>query len=99
MYSISLTSVLLIFMSKAFKRFLLKSLSKTRVSSELQMEEEKLVQLNVRIPKTLKQLMREYVELNAHKDLSELTRDALREKIQRDAPNLYGRLFSRRQKP
>jgi Arc/MetJ-type ribon-helix-helix transcriptional regulator len=60
------------------------------------MEQEKLVQLNVRIPRILKQLMKEYIQLDAHKDISELTRDALREKIQRDAPNLYQNHFQRR---
>jgi Arc/MetJ-type ribon-helix-helix transcriptional regulator len=59
------------------------------------MSQEKLVQLNVRIPRTLKQLMKEYIELDAHKDISELTRDALREKIQRDAPNLYQKQFEK----
>ena len=59
------------------------------------MKVEKLVQLNVRIPRTLKKLMKEYIELDAHKDISELTRDALREKIQRDAPNLYKKQFER----
>jgi Arc/MetJ-type ribon-helix-helix transcriptional regulator len=59
------------------------------------MEEEKLVQLNVRIPRTLKKLMKEYIKLNAHKDISEFTRDALREKIQRDAPNLYQKQFEK----
>jgi len=53
----------------------------------------KMVQLNVRVPQTLKRLMKEYVSLDAHKDLSELTRDALREKIKRDAPHLYKNLF------
>lgn len=57
------------------------------------MSSEKMVQLNVRVPQSLKNLMKEYVELDAHKDLSELTRDALREKIQRDAPHLYKNLF------
>jgi Arc/MetJ-type ribon-helix-helix transcriptional regulator len=57
------------------------------------MDEEKLVQLNVRIPRTLKQLMLDCIELDTHKDLSELTRDALREKIHRDAPDLYRELF------
>lgn len=55
--------------------------------------EEKLVALNVRVPKTLKKLIREFIELDAHKDISEFTRDALREKIQRDAPDLYYKLF------
>lgn len=57
------------------------------------MGEEKMVPLNVRIPRNLKKLMKEYIELDAHKDLSELTRDALRDKIQRDAPELYKQLF------
>lgn len=53
----------------------------------------KLVPLNVRVPRTLKRLIKDYIELNAHKDVSEFTRDALREKIRRDAPNLYKKLF------
>jgi len=57
------------------------------------METGKMVPLNVRIPRNLKKMMREYVALDAHKDLSELTRDALREKIRRDAPHLYKDLF------
>jgi Arc/MetJ-type ribon-helix-helix transcriptional regulator len=57
------------------------------------MSDEKMVQLNVRVPQNLKKMMKEYVGLDAHKDLSELTRDALREKIQRDAPHLYRNLF------
>ena len=59
----------------------------------LHMSNEKMAQLNVRVPQTLKKLMKEYIGLDAHKDLSELTRDALREKIQRDAPHLYKNLF------
>jgi Arc/MetJ-type ribon-helix-helix transcriptional regulator len=57
------------------------------------MEHEKLVALNVRVPHTLKKLMKEYIALDSHKDISELTRDALREKIKRDAPRLYKKLF------
>jgi len=57
------------------------------------MEHEKLVALNVRVPRTLKKLMKEYIDLDSHKDLSELTRDALREKIYRDAPKLYKKQF------
>jgi len=59
------------------------------------MNEQKLVPLNVRIPRTLKELMKKYIELDAHKDISEFTRDALREKIQRDAPNLYQKQFKK----
>ena len=57
------------------------------------MSDEKMVQLNIRVPQNLKKIMKEYIELDAHKDLSELTRDALRQKIQRDAPHLYRSLF------
>ena len=59
------------------------------------MSKEKMVALNVRIPRNLKKLMKHYIELDAHKDLSELTRDALREKIKADAPNLYEELFKK----
>jgi len=52
-----------------------------------------LVALNVRVPKTLKKLMKKCVDLDAHKDLSEFTRDAIRQKIEKDAPDLYPELF------
>jgi len=55
--------------------------------------EERMETLNVRVPRTLKILMKEYLALDTHKDLSEFTRDALREKIKRDAPDLYRKLF------
>lgn len=60
--------------------------------------EEMLVTLNVRIPRKLKKLMKDYIAMNAHKDISEFTRDALREKIQRDAPDLYYTLFQIKKK-
>ena len=60
--------------------------------------QEGLVQLNVKIPRNLKKLMRQYIAMNAHKDISEFTRDALREKIQRDAPDLYHTLFQMKKK-
>ena len=59
------------------------------------MAKENLIPLNVRIPRTLKELMKQYINLDAHKDLSELTRDALREKIKKDAPELYQQLFQK----
>ena len=60
---------------------------------------ERMAQLNIRIPQNLKELMKKYIELDAHKDLSELTRDALREKIRRDAPSLYAELFRQKEVP
>jgi Arc/MetJ-type ribon-helix-helix transcriptional regulator len=51
------------------------------------------VALNVRVPKTLKSLMQEFVDRDTHRDISELTREAIREKIKREAPNLYTKVF------
>ena len=53
-----------------------------------------MVPLNVRVPPSLKELAQKFVALDAHKDVSELTRDALREKIRREAPELYAELFT-----
>ena len=57
------------------------------------MAKNELVNINVRIPKALKELILKYVKCDLHTNLSEFTRDALREKIQRDAPELYRQLF------
>jgi len=55
--------------------------------------EEKLVHMTVRVPKTLRDLIKQHIELDTHINESEFVRDALREKIQRDAPNLHKKLF------
>jgi Arc/MetJ-type ribon-helix-helix transcriptional regulator len=52
-----------------------------------------LVNLNVRIPATLKKLIDKYVQCDIHTNASEFTRDALREKLAKDAPELYAQLF------
>jgi len=57
----------------------------------------RMIQLRVRVPPNLKNLMREYIQLDTHKDISELTRDAIREKIRRDAPQLYAELFQQKE--
>jgi len=54
---------------------------------------EKDVRISARIPRNLKELMRQFVALDAHINESDLIRDAIREKIQRDAPELYRQLF------
>jgi hypothetical protein len=46
-----------------------------------------------RLPATLKELIEEYVKFDMHTNASEFTRDALREKLAKDAPELYARLF------
>ena len=58
------------------------------------MKRKNMVPLNVRVPPRLKDLAKKFVALDAHKDVSELTRDALREKIRREAPELYADLFT-----
>ena len=50
---------------------------------------EKDVKITFRLPTTLKDLVREYVELDTHMNESDFYRDAAREKVQRDAPELY----------
>ena len=57
------------------------------------MIEQRMVQLNLRVPRNLKDLMKQFIALDTHKDLSELTRDAIREKIRQDAPELFAQLF------
>jgi Arc/MetJ-type ribon-helix-helix transcriptional regulator len=54
---------------------------------------ENEVRINARVPRTLKKLMEQFVALDSHMNESDLIRDALREKIQRDAPDLYKRIF------
>lgn len=54
---------------------------------------EKKARINARIPYTLKKLMERFVTLDSHINESDLIRDAIREKIQREAPELYAQLF------
>ena len=55
--------------------------------------EKEIIQVSFRIPKNLKEIIEEYLKHDLHMNLSDFFRDALREKIQRDAPELYRRLF------
>jgi Arc/MetJ-type ribon-helix-helix transcriptional regulator len=59
---------------------------------------EKDVRITFRIPVTLRDLVRKYIELDAHMNESDFYRDAAREKIQRDAPELYKKLFEAMEK-
>jgi Arc/MetJ-type ribon-helix-helix transcriptional regulator len=56
-------------------------------------QKKEMENLNVRIPTTLKELMEKYVALDCHTNISDSTRDALRKKLQKDAPQLYKQLF------
>jgi len=57
------------------------------------MRKQKDAFIAVRVPKTLKELIREIVSMDTHLNEADFVRDALREKIQRDAPELYRRVF------
>lgn len=49
--------------------------------------------VSARIPLPLKTLIKKFVALDTHINESDFIRDAIREKIQRDAPHLYRDLF------
>ena len=57
------------------------------------MQKKELTWLNIRLPKTLKKLIEQCIQFDCHTNASEFTRDALREKIAKDAPELYKQLF------
>lgn len=57
------------------------------------MNHKKDVKLTARVPTMLKRLIDIYLKKDAHINQSDLIRDALREKIQRDAPHLYREIF------
>ena len=46
-----------------------------------------------RVPTNLKELIAEFVRRDTHMNESDFVRDALREKIKKDAPQLYAELF------
>jgi Arc/MetJ-type ribon-helix-helix transcriptional regulator len=54
---------------------------------------EEPVKISAWIPRTLKQLMSKYVAQDTHLNESDFIRDAIREKIQREAPELFKQLF------
>jgi hypothetical protein len=56
-------------------------------------KEKNEVIIAARIPRTLRRLMEQFITRDTHMGLSDLIRDAVREKIQREAPELYSKLF------
>jgi Arc/MetJ-type ribon-helix-helix transcriptional regulator len=57
------------------------------------MERKELTTICVVIPQTMRNLIEQFVSFDTHTNLSEFVRDALRQKLQHDAPNLYKQLF------
>ena len=53
------------------------------------------VRITFRAPTTLRDLVKHYINLGAHMNESDFYRDATREKIQHDAPELYKKLFEK----
>lgn len=53
----------------------------------------KEVRVAARVPATLKDLMKKYIEMDTHLNESDFIREAIREKIQREAPDLYKEIF------
>jgi len=61
------------------------------------MREKEATVVASRIPKKLRELMREYIQRDTHLNESDFIRAAIREKIERDAPRLLEGLFSKRE--
>ena len=57
------------------------------------MRNPETVVVATRIPKPFAKIIKEYMLRDAYVSLADLLRDALREKIRRDAPQLYGELL------
>ena len=49
--------------------------------------------ITTRIPAKMKDLLNEFIKRDTHLNRSDLVRDAIREKIRKDAPELYAELF------
>jgi Arc/MetJ-type ribon-helix-helix transcriptional regulator len=55
----------------------------------MKVKDEELEVLSVRVPKSLYKIIIKYLKLDTHATLSDFLRDAIREKIKREAPWLY----------
>jgi len=67
---------------------------------------DKQVYLSVRLPRTLRELVKVHVSRGLHMNESDFIRESIREKLQREAPDLYrglgeksSELKTRKQKP
>jgi hypothetical protein len=59
------------------------------------MAKEKDVIIAFRAPATLRDIVEQFILLDTHMNESDFCRDAVRQKIQREAPDLYKRLFEK----
>ena len=49
--------------------------------------------ITTRIPAKMRDLLDKFIQQDTHLNRSDLVRDAIREKIRKDAPELYAELF------
>jgi Arc/MetJ-type ribon-helix-helix transcriptional regulator len=56
-------------------------------------KEDELEVVSVRVSRSLYRLMMKYIEVDTHATLSDFLRDAIREKLKRDAPWLYAEMI------
>jgi Arc/MetJ-type ribon-helix-helix transcriptional regulator len=56
-------------------------------------ENERMTQVSFRIPKSLKEIIERFVAQDCHVNPSDFFREALRDKIKAEAPELYAQLF------
>jgi Arc/MetJ-type ribon-helix-helix transcriptional regulator len=61
------------------------------------MAKRELTNLNIKVPTTMKHLLEQHVKRDLHTNISEFTREAIREKLQREAPDLYKQLFKEKE--
>ena len=54
--------------------------------------------ITFKAPRSLKELIDKYIDQDTHLSRSDFLRDAAREKIQRDAPDLYHELFKEKRR-
>ena len=55
--------------------------------------------LSVRVTKSMVNIIWKYLQIDTHVSKSDFVRDALREKIKRDTPQLYAELFNQKEAP
>jgi Arc/MetJ-type ribon-helix-helix transcriptional regulator len=55
---------------------------------------QRLRTISVRVTETLAEIIDEYLRRDAHVTPSDFVRDAIREKLKRDTPELYNSMFT-----
>ena len=60
------------------------------------MKSQKLKVVSTRITESLAQIIEEYLQLDAHVTPADFFRDAIREKLKRDTPDLYNSMYKKK---